>query len=358
MKKPPPRNREEEVRDLWTRLVESAFDFFERAIAEHGASPKYAVLHLAASVELFLKARLMAEHWTLIIAPETDPQFDQLRNGDFESVTPAQALKRLSGVLPADAHVCKEAQCEFKSLMKERNKIAHFFHPTLHDSSPATDILQRQCRVWFHIHRLLGTVWSDIFRDSSGRLAKLNQTMKGESKFLAAVFDSIKHDLDNLKQKGSSILGCPACGFDALVVTDVDGVFKDLLCKVCDLGERVLLVDCPECHKKGVALRSGDGACECGHDFSPEELADLLHAHLPGERGHMPGSIHCPECYRDTVFELGDGYACLHCFQTFDEIGSCKWCSSFVAGGVSEDSYWIGCVLCDGNAGHIRDRDD
>lgn len=356
MKKRKPLTQKDQIAALWTRLVESAFDFFERAIKEYESSPKYAVLHLAASVELFLKARLMAEHWALIIARNRAPQFASFLKGDFLSVDPSEAVARLNGVLPASCHVSKEAECEFKSLMRERNKIAHFFHPELGDKSSQKSILQRQCRVWLHVHRLLHSVWNDVFKDFSTRLAVLNRTMMGQRRFLKAMFDSVKRELRILQKQGSSILPCQACGCDALVVTEADSLFSHALCKVCGYGETALKVDCPECTKTN-ALSSGDGQCDCGHQFSPEELADILDAHRPGEMDHAPEYIHCPDCYHDAVFKVEEGYACLNCFQTFEEIGYCEWCSTPVAGGVGEDSNWRGCEFCEGYAGHMRDGD-
>ncbi|MBN1293095.1 MAG: hypothetical protein JXB48_14745, partial [Candidatus Latescibacteria bacterium] len=49
------------------KLIENAFDFFERSLDEFEDNPKYSVIHFYAAVELFLKARLMAEHWSLVV---------------------------------------------------------------------------------------------------------------------------------------------------------------------------------------------------------------------------------------------------------------------------------------------------
>ena len=49
-------------RILLERLVENAMDFLHRSIDEFSEHPKFSVIHFHAAVELFLKARLMAEH--------------------------------------------------------------------------------------------------------------------------------------------------------------------------------------------------------------------------------------------------------------------------------------------------------
>jgi hypothetical protein len=356
MAKTPSSARAKETKKLRTSLVESAFDFLERAVGEHDSSPKYAILHLATSVELFLKARLMAEHWALIISPKQTPTFDRLKSGDFISVNPDEAIERINGVLPKEYHVSKDAQGEFASLAQERNKVAHFFHADLDGKAQPKNILQRQCRVWLHLHRLLDVVWRDAFSDSSGRLAVLNRTMRGQRRFLKAVFDSVKPELDALKKQGSTVLACQACGFTSLVMGPSHGVLGHTQCKVCAYGETVLLVDCPECGD-AASLSSGGDHCACGHLFSPDELANILKLSRPGEMDHAPQSIHCPWCYHDDVFPVEDEYVCLNCFASFEEIGSCEWCSTLVAGGVGEESNWRGCGFCEGYRGHVMDRD-
>jgi hypothetical protein len=53
---------------LRDRLVANAIDFLRRAINEFKKDPKYSIIHFSAAVELLLKARLMAEHWSLVVS--------------------------------------------------------------------------------------------------------------------------------------------------------------------------------------------------------------------------------------------------------------------------------------------------
>ena len=54
--------------ELFDSLVLNAFDFLERAVRELEKSPKYSVLHFFNSIELLLKARLLKEHWALVVS--------------------------------------------------------------------------------------------------------------------------------------------------------------------------------------------------------------------------------------------------------------------------------------------------
>ena len=58
--------------DKLASLVENAIDFLDRALRDLDSAPKYSVIHFYAAVELFLKARLLAEHWSLVIAKRQD----------------------------------------------------------------------------------------------------------------------------------------------------------------------------------------------------------------------------------------------------------------------------------------------
>ena len=57
--------RKEEILE---RLVENGLDFLHKAIDELKDHPKFSLIHFYSAVEHFLKARLMEEHWTLVIS--------------------------------------------------------------------------------------------------------------------------------------------------------------------------------------------------------------------------------------------------------------------------------------------------
>ncbi len=67
------------VQNLRNGLVENAFSFINKALDEFPSEPKFSLIHFATGVELFLKARLMAEHWSLIVARKQSPDKEALR---------------------------------------------------------------------------------------------------------------------------------------------------------------------------------------------------------------------------------------------------------------------------------------
>ena len=68
---------------FFERLVENALDFLVCAIEEFQVAPKYSVIHFSAAVELFLKARLMAEHWSLVVMDRTTGRLEQVHQRRF-----------------------------------------------------------------------------------------------------------------------------------------------------------------------------------------------------------------------------------------------------------------------------------
>lgn len=58
-------------------IAESAMDFLKRAVDEIEKHPKYSVIHFATAVELILKARLMHEHWALVVEKTSDADVER-----------------------------------------------------------------------------------------------------------------------------------------------------------------------------------------------------------------------------------------------------------------------------------------
>ena len=81
--------------DIFDSLARNAFDFLERGIGEFDKAPKYSVIHFCAAVEMLLKARLMKEHWSLIVSKPEQANLAKFMAGDFASVTMDEARARI-----------------------------------------------------------------------------------------------------------------------------------------------------------------------------------------------------------------------------------------------------------------------
>lgn len=111
--------------EMFNRLVENAFDFLFKAVSEIEGQPKYSVIHFYTAVELFVKARLMKEHWSLVISQRQEADWDKFITGDFQSVTLTEAANKLKKVVLSGL---SKAELEaFREVANDRNKMVHFF---------------------------------------------------------------------------------------------------------------------------------------------------------------------------------------------------------------------------------------
>jgi hypothetical protein len=84
--------------DGFDSLVANALDFLRRAIDEVKDHPKYSVIHFCAGIEQLLKARLLHEHWSLVVTKPGETSKQKFNSGEFESVTMKQCFERLEKV--------------------------------------------------------------------------------------------------------------------------------------------------------------------------------------------------------------------------------------------------------------------
>ncbi|MFD7573400.1 serine/arginine repetitive matrix protein 1 [Streptomyces sp. NPDC059810] len=85
---------------------------------------KYAVLHLQAAVEVLFKARLLAEHWTLVFTHPVEATRKALDEATLSSVSPDKAITRLRNIVGVQIST-KEEQA-LRKLTETRNKLQHF----------------------------------------------------------------------------------------------------------------------------------------------------------------------------------------------------------------------------------------
>lgn len=346
------------------RLVANALDFLERSLTDFDAAPKYSVIHFYAAVELFLKARLLAEHWSLVVAKRQDPDLKRFESGDFQSVSLDDAADKLDKVLQSPLTPAEITQ--FRSLARHRNRMVHFFHEGATvdaENELKQQIAMEQLRAWHLLNRLLMERWNTVFGKWKEDLATVTARLKRHHEYLQVVYDHLKPEIEAKIATGCTIEECPSCGFDAAEADEILGDLKQIKCVVCQFEAQCLTVACPQCEYPITFINDGFSKCtECGHKLEPDDLATLLTKEQIGTKDYFESGLpaHCQDCEGyHTVVEHGGKYLCASCFQVYEteDIQQCGWCSDFNAGDM-EDSFWKGCVACEGRAGHDRDKDD
>ena len=357
--------------DVGILITQNAIDFLERSINEFDSDPKYSIIHFVTSIELFLKARLALEHWTLVAEKIDDGSFDygNLMAGDAKTVSADNVRKRIKKILHTHSDNNTETKVfeAFGKLTNYRNKIIHFAMP----SNAQMEIAELQCRSWHYLHSLLENQWLSAFEviqpDFQYRLNVLNQLMQKQRQYLAVKYEELKPKIEQRKNEGWTYSDCPSCGYDAFRHSFTSESLSVTVgrCEVCGDGDPVLR--CTSCKAKMnlEAYESGRIQCQkCSKTFSDEDIAQILgntygcfFDYKHGDDG--TNVVWCNDCETETVACISGTWFCTNCEHEFDdsEIVACEYCNTPIAGG-AEDTYYDGCLMCEGKHGDIMAEDN
>lgn len=348
---------------LFQRLVDNALDFLKKAIQELDGHPKHSMISFHTAVELFVKARLMAEHWTLIVARRQEPDWSKFISGDFESVSLDDAAIRLEKVL--DSGLSRKELEVFREVTKHRNKTIHFFHEA-HTDAEATElrqeIVKQQLTAWYFLHKLVTDKWAAVFQPWSEKIVEIDNELRQLHGFLAVIFNNLADTIAQKKKDGLLFKVCPSCDFDAQMYDSDKDVVYETECLVCGLSDRGLQTDCPDCGTTVIFQGEGFAICSgCGKSFEPDDIVDVIGddaaMHQAAKDGDDSWDLgNCSYCdgYHTLVRTEDEGYICAGCFGRFEHVTWCEWCNE-PNNGDMEHSYWSGCNHCDGKGGWDKD---
>ncbi|GAN82156.1 hypothetical protein Aam_169_004 [Acidocella aminolytica 101 = DSM 11237] len=337
-------------------LSESAFDFLERSVEEIKTHPKYSVIHFATAAELILKARLMREHWTLVVERTSDVSVEDFLSGQAKTVTQGDAIKRLKNA--CGENIPQDAVNQFGKIAAHRNRMIHFFHEAGQkeaDNALTEEIVKELCLSWFYLERLLSD-WNDQFEVFEEEILSVTWRMKQLRAYLQVAFDRLKPEIEAAKISGTVFTTCSGCGFDAAAVNEISEVFFEKRCKVCGLGENYIEIPCPnDCGKiLHIDAQNVSGmTCEnCEHEVTSEELGEALDTEFSDPSDCEP-QANCAQCTGyGSVVQHNETFVCTKCLYSEDSAPQCGWCNERQIGGSDlEFSYHTGCEFCEGHAG-------
>jgi hypothetical protein len=164
--------------------------FLETAIEEFDTKPKYSIMHFSTAVELILKARLIDEHWSLIVADKPE-KGKVLRRVIFDQLLSKNQSKKIRNVLGDDFP--EDYQKALLEIANHRNKLVHFFHDQVGKDarSIAEKVAREQCTGWLYLSRLINK-WEDTFEKYQDKVTELNGKMKKHHVFLSTVYEKIR----------------------------------------------------------------------------------------------------------------------------------------------------------------------
>jgi len=351
-------------------LLNNAFDFLEVAINQFETQPKYSVINFCSAVELILKARLLKEHWSLVVLKE--PNLTSFQNGDFQSVIFSRLVPKIRAVLNED--ISTQAEDCFNKLAMHRNKLVHFYHSINTPEATKDDIIEivlEQHSAWKYLQELF-TQWKDIYTPYQLKIDNLNALMKGyeRQRYLKEKFDKVKNKIEEMKKQGSTFLDCDGCNFPSNHEKQLTENLYSYNCWVCGQSENALLVPCPneDCseiirlNEQNIYLDSFE-CPSCGETFNKDYIIRLIDTNPQTQDNFGENlDINCVNCSSmGSGVEHDDFFVCLDCLSITKDAPACEWCLERIIG-VSlddlEDSYECGCAFCDGHSGWHNNYED
>lgn len=348
------------VDELFASITENAFEFLEKSLDEFEASPKFSIIHFASAIELFMKARLLLEHWSLLVEKIDSAKFDELFSGKLKTVNPDTARSRLKNI--ARDPVPKDVEDIFKKIAEHRNRAIHFGYHNAQANTELEEIVAQQCIGWRHLQGLFERNWQAYFINFANKISSIENRMLDHRHYLEAKYQSKVNDINSHRSGGNEVFNCRFCGYNSMLVTHIEGAISLADCIVCSTVDTVITLECPDddCHQKIIfdsysgppeSCSSCKGPIESwvseGLDTGEFVTSDNMYDHI---------DINCPHCLSGVV-EHYNHYICTSCFEYSKTIGVCGWCNEGQLGGVPEFSYHFGCEFCDGKVGWDRDDD-
>ncbi len=348
--------------ELFAALAKSAFEFLDRAIDEFANSTKFSTIHFASAIELILKARLMREHWSLLLDKPDQADKSAFFRGDSRTANSDQTIDRLRKV--AQVTIPEDARNIFNKIAKHRNKMVHFAHAyeVTDDAGDGQSIIAaEQCKGWLALRTLLGG-WPE-FEIFGTEITRIGRKMEGHRTYLLQVFEARTPTLSEHRKTGLRVGICPSCQFESMTVYEPTGAISEADCVVCRYHGSEIKVKCKnESCGEAIYFTSYSGsptACPtCAVKVSKDDVRECLDTGdaITKDNYFDYVPINCPNCggYHSVV-EHYHFYVCVECFETDDEFEVCGHCSEGQLGGVPEHSSLVGCEFCDGSAAMYKD---
>lgn len=338
-------------------LVRNGIDFLEKAMSQLDSDPKHSVINFYTAVEIFLKAPLVLDHWTLVIAGR-EPDRQKYDSGDFVSVSFEEACSLLSKTLKKPLQ--KSARDAFDRVRQHRNRMVHFYHSGL-NGRQRNEIKLEQATAWFELNRFVTETWREQFKPFASEFQRMERTLIANNHYAKAKYEDLKPKIEGMKKGGAIFEDCPRCHTNAYQSEEEAPRLTSCHCMVCFHNGKQLQIDCPECGDADQSMEPYDGfSCtECDCEVSGESaIFDLLDQNQVRGTKHDLDSdtpANCDECQGyQTVCEYEGGYLCTNCFAYFDAVGQCEYCSDYMTGD-TEHTYATGCEHCEGMAGRHAD---
>ena len=328
-------SKEEQIDRAEKALIDNAFLFLKES-TKRIKKPIIGITQLSTAVELLLKARLIREHWTLLIEvnpSDNMPAFETALSGEKKSIRASKIVDRIEKV--TSYKFSKSANDELSDLFKERNNIVHWYRSTEDNRDEKERLVKHQCCVWHHLEGFLRKEFMEKHEDLDVRIQDIDQRMKKSKRYFET---KCKH----LKDEGVLILlpsdsVCLVCGCKAFRAVDSTQT-PDLCtakCQVCNyVLEDAFKIYCPsDSCEANIFIEVGTGESQnscmsCDHIVTQNELGKIFNSHRLDFRpeDYMMLNEICTICWGSSIGECDLGYVCLDCLSYSSDLYKCTEC--------------------------------
>ncbi|MFA0269791.1 hypothetical protein AB4490_23745 [Vibrio cyclitrophicus] len=340
------KQKKQNSEEWFNSVVCNGLSFLNSSVERLEDSPKTAIIDLYTAVELFFKARLMKEHWALILAEPEHANKTKFESGDFNSVYLSQAIKRLGNICGEKFN--QAAIDNFNALREHRNQLVHFAHTDF--IGDESDVVIEHWASWYYLHDLLTQQWSTFFDVYEEQIELLQKKVMRNVGFLNAKFEAIAPKMKIERDKGNEILECPSCHFESALVAKSYNWGQDIECLVCDVKKLKLReirteIECYSCKENIEYFMLTDEFCpHCAEEMTPlyalEQYAKLYEQEDPeclieDGRDYI---AYCHSCGdKDPSVVNVDGlWVCVYCEDRGWSAITCDNCDSFVTGDIQK----------------------
>ncbi|MGV9358156.1 serine/arginine repetitive matrix protein 1 [Streptomyces misionensis] len=263
---------------------------------------KYAVLHLQAAVEVLLKARLMAEHWSLVFSDPHKATRKALDEATLSSVSTEQAVIRLRNI--ADVPIAEKEGRALKNLTEDRNKLQHFglTAPAPVIEARAGEVLDFLIR--FVDEELMPRLSHEERDETEEALGQLRGGLASINTFVRERTNRIRGEVTREGSENRTIR-CPECEQMALVLGDTADPHGETVWATCRF---------------------------CANRWNPDELLECF----PADGQDEPSELNtCSQC-REWLLGWGvqvlsdpeaDVAFCFFCITAFPSVVPCDRCA-------------------------------
>lgn len=322
------------------KILKNSLIFLLEGIQQIENNPRQSIVVFWTGVELFIKALLVAEHWSLIVKDTRDISQEKFEKGDFVSVDFLHAIKLLENIYSVSLE--KKTRVAFDALRKHRNKIIHFVNCDVENKSALDlcDIFLEMGNVW---EELQGLYLPPFGFDENELYVLYNEITKAveshkiilDGKYRQVFEDKLRH-LNN-----DEVLLCNSCGYKAVLLSPIIGFIYEAKCLVCGNSVDIIKIKCAFCDHLNILHKSENTCSNC------HKKLDLI-SHVLGDSVSMNdySVATCHRCRTKSVIRVGSAWFCLECFSFHSTVNACDSCSSLVTHSVTNSNEY-GCICCE-----------